>query len=395
MKPRVVVAHAPFGPHGGGELLAAWFLQALKDDYALTLACADPVDWRAVDARFGTSLAGTDIAVETWPGAWRGLLRCWPGEGDRLRRALQERVLARLARKGTADLWIGTCNESGLPEAGLQYVHFPTGDPADGMDLRPHQRLPGARAGYRWLCAALTPGGLVDFREHVTLVNSRFTAGHWERAYGLSCRVVYPPVPPPGTGLPWAERVDRVVCLGRLLPGKGIGRVVRIVAAARERGAVLTLTFAGTWHCGSKERRRLEAMLGRHEWVTLCEAPSREAVAALAGSSRYGLHGMLDEPFGIAVAELQEAGLVTLAPSRGGPAEIIGDERLLYRDEADAVEKLLAAWQNPALRDELRAGAAARTGRFSPEVFMRAVRAEVATALAAQSARKSAAARKA
>jgi len=44
MKPRAIVVHPPFGPFGGGELLAAWVLQALARDYALSLVCVEPVD---------------------------------------------------------------------------------------------------------------------------------------------------------------------------------------------------------------------------------------------------------------------------------------------------------------------------------------------------------------
>jgi len=245
------------------------------------------------------------------------------------------------------------------------------------------RRWEKAHAAYLLACRWLAGPGLVGAEGgNATWVNSRFTAAAWARVHGTPAEVLYPPVPPTGAGRPWAERTDRVVCLGRILFGKGIEGVVAIVATLRERGVPLTLVVAGSWDCFAAERRRLEGFLRQHDWIEVRACLSRPALLELLGGSRYGLHGMENEPFGIAVAEMQESGMIVLAPAAGGPAEIIGDERLLYRDESDAVEKLLRVRSDPVLQETLRAAARARVGQFSPERFMSAVRAGVASRLA-------------
>jgi glycosyltransferase involved in cell wall biosynthesis len=381
MKPRAVVVHPPFGPYGGGELLAAWVVQSLARDYAVTLVCIDPVDWTQVDARFGTTLADAGVTVRTPSPAWRRILHVWPPRADLLRRALLERLSAQLVPFEPGDVWIGTYNETRLPQPGLQYVNWPTPGMLTDAELDGIGASPRLRREYLKLCRSLAGPQLVEHRQNVTLVNSRFTAAAWQQIHGLPAAVVYPPVPPLATGRPWSERADRVVCLGRLFPGKGIERVVAVVAGVRAQGATLTLAVAGKWDCEAQERRRLEQFLRERPWIELHENASRSSLAALLASSRYGVHGMMHEPFGIAVAELQDSGAITFAPASGGPPEIIEDERLLYRDVSDGVDKLMRVWRDPALQDELRQQAATRIGRFSPTRFMQHIRAEVADAV--------------
>lgn len=375
MRPRVVVVHPPFGPYGGGELLAAWVLEAIAHDHDLTLVCIDAVDWARVDARFGTTLAGAAITVKTPSPAWQWILRVWPQRGDRLRWALIERIAARLGGPAAAAHWISTCNEMRLPRPGLQYVHFPSPDLCSDQELA--DRPLTLRRAYQRLCRRVAGVALAEHRRHVTLVNSHFTARAWRAARGVDAQVVYPPVPPLGAGRPWHARADRIVCLGRLFPGKGLERVVEIVAGARARGADVTLAIAGKWDCTPPERRRLEQYFRSRAWVEVHENLSRDALADLIGSSRYGMHGMIHEPFGIAVAELQDMGVITFVPATGGPPEIVEDERLHYRSEAEGVEQFLRVWGDVPLQEELRSRAARHAGRFSPGRFVEHVRAAV------------------
>lgn len=38
-RPRVLVYHPNFRAHGGGEMVAAWFLEALSENFAPTVVC--------------------------------------------------------------------------------------------------------------------------------------------------------------------------------------------------------------------------------------------------------------------------------------------------------------------------------------------------------------------
>ncbi len=372
--PRAIVVHPPFGPFGGGELLAAWVLQALVDEYTVTLVCIEPVEWRRIDARFGTTLADAAVTVRTPSPTWQRVFRRWPAKADRLRWAFLERLSAQLVSPRDGDVWISTCNEMSLPLPGMQYVHFPSPRLLADEELGWLKRPLSARRAYLTLCRQIAGSQVVEHRQHMTLVNSRFTAAAWRDTHGLPAEVVYPPVPPLSPGRPWNERLDRVVCLGRLFPGKGLDRVVSIVAGVRAQGPKVTLAFAGKWDCEPTERRRLEEFLHAYPWIEVHENPSRAAIAELVAASRYGLHGMVREPFGIAVAELQDAGAITFAPASGGPSEIVEDDRLLYGDVRDGIAKFTRVWNDRALQEELRQRAATRVGRFSPTRFMEDIR---------------------
>lgn len=363
MKPLVVVSHPPFSTLGGGEAVAGWMVQALIDDYEVVLVCRAPVDFEEIDERFGTRLGEAPLRVVNWPAWMRLFLKMWPGEGDRWQHVFQERILMRLARRERVSVWISTFNESRLPAPGVQYVHFPSG---------------GVSRVYARGLRLLEVGGLAGPSLQRTWVNSQFTAAEWLRRAGESAGVVYPPVPVLTEGRPWEERAEfRMICLGRLLPGKGIERAARIVAGVRDQGVPMTLTLVGAWCCSRRERQRMERALRDRDWIEWPGALSRDQLAALVAGSRYGLHGMEGEPFGIAVAELQAAGCVVFASEKGGPAEILGEPSQLYRDEADAVQKILAVVRSPERQTELHTRARGRADLFAPERFVDAVRAEV------------------
>ncbi len=100
----------------------------------------------------------------------------------------------------------------------------------------------------------------------------------------------------------------------------------------------------------------------------------RDELTRLMTRQRYGIHGMVGEHFGIGVAEMVRAGCVVFAPDSGGPAEIVGDERLLYASEREAVEKIERVLTDPDLQAELGATAAARDDEFGTKRFAAEVR---------------------
>ncbi len=382
MSVRWGVVHPGFGPRGGGELVGAWVMQALASEGEVTLVTEKRVDWRAIDAAFGTELAShwPKLAVKLLPLRDRALLRILPGRGHRIRRALLERFARAIAVQDGIERWISTCDEMRLPYPGAQYVHWPRSPQRTERIL--WQRIPGAVRVHDALARWLGTGAPFGERDNVSWVNSRFTAEAWKRIYASSCTVLYPPVPELVRGdalRPWAERRDRVVCVGRLFWGKGLERVLRIVNAVRQNGVALELVLAGRWDCGARERRAIERQ-ARAAGAELQVGVTRTELGTLLATSRYGLHGMECEPFGIAVAEMQDAGMIVLAPDTGGPPEILGDGRQLYHDEVDAVEKLGQLVRDETLQRELHARALSRRGLFAPERFVAQLRRSLAEA---------------
>src|SRR5262249_14595277 len=99
----------------------------------------------------------------------------------------------------------------------------------------------------------------------------------------------------------------------------------------------------------------------------------RSELVRLMSMSRYGIHGMLGEHFGIGPAELQRAGCITFVPDEGGLVEIVADERLRYRSIDDAIDKIHRVLTDPGLRASVLAGVENRRNMFSEQRFMQEV----------------------
>ena len=107
-------------------------------------------------------------------------------------------------------------------------------------------------------------------------------------------------------------------------------------------------------------------------WIFLEENLSREELVRLVSMHRYGIHGMTEEHFGIAVAELMRVGCLVFIPRGGGQVEIVeGDERLLYATAEEAAEKIIQVMSDRDLQQVLRTHLASKKDRFSTEQFMR------------------------
>ena len=79
----------------------------------------------------------------------------------------------------------------------------------------------------------------------------------------------------------------------------------------------------------------------------------------------------------MAPAEMVRAGCIVWVPNGGGQVEIVADARLTYDSVEDAIAKIVRTLREPGQEAALRAHLAARAPLFSPEQFMRGVRAAV------------------
>ena len=278
---------------------------------------------------------------------------------------------------------LGVHNEADFGRRGIQYVHYPTYlRPRPRVDMRWYHRSRRLLHGYYRLADRAAGLSLDRVRANLTLANSDWTARHVERLLGVTARTVYPPVADPDPPRPWEERVRRFLLVGRISPEKEIERAMRIAARVRRHAPDVELTIVGT--CDRRLRRyrralrRLASSLG--PWITFRENLSREALRALMASSRYGIHGMREEHFGMAPAELVRAGALVWLGRGGGQIEIVGGEdALLYDTEEEAAEKIATVLADPAEERRLREHLRGRAERFAPGRFVDEVREIVAT----------------
>jgi glycosyltransferase involved in cell wall biosynthesis len=363
--------------HGGGELVAAWTLQALREEHSLSVLAFEPLRLEEINRACGTDLRPRNYRLLR-PGpllrrlGWlAGALGLDPHRSHRYGHLMW---LARRLR-GEHDLLLSAFSEADLGGAGIQYVHEPRAswltDPArgrriTGLDL-------GARA-YR----ALHGYSAERMRANLTATNSAWSARRIERALGVRALVVPPPAPGRAVQMPWERREQAVVAVGRLVAHKRFGEIIEIVERVRASGSDLRLQIAGRAGDQRRDRRYLQWLSARVAatggWASLHEDLPRAALLELLGSVRYGLHAFRDEPFGIAVAEMLRAGCIPFAHRGGGVPEILGTDELLFTSPSEAVRKLLAVIGSEADQRRLRGALAERAEQFSEEVFVRRIR---------------------
>jgi glycosyltransferase involved in cell wall biosynthesis len=177
----------------------------------------------------------------------------------------------------------------------------------------------------------------------------------------------------------------RLVTAGRLIPRKGVDRLLRAVARAREHGATVQLTVVGA---GDEESRLrgLAAQLGLADvhWAGFVQQSELPALFSRADAFAFPT---LDDPFGIVLLEAAASGLPLVASPHGGATEDLvvgfGSGFVVDPDDTDAfasaLEQLAA---DPALRERMGRAAHAvaehRTPASTAEAYIRAARAVLA-----------------
>jgi glycosyltransferase involved in cell wall biosynthesis len=364
---------------GGGNVMAAWTLEALRSDFDVSFATLEPIDYAAVNLSFGTSLREGDFELLVAPPRYQRFLRNIPTQGALLEICISMRWAQDVDGQGNYDILYGTSNEMDFHRRGLQYVNYPWFYlPRPAMEMRWFHRIPGVLEIYRRGCLTLaraTPAGL---RRNWMLANSQYVVGQIRKAHGTEARIVYPPVPGDFLEVPFEQRRLAMAAVGRAHPGKRWEMAVDIVEAVRRRGHDLELTLIG--HADDVEYgRRMESLIATRPWFRWIRDASRAQLLAELSQHKYGIHPMLEEHFGIAPAELQRAGCIPFVHNSGGQVEIVGnDRRLTFETVEDACERIVSVIENPTLEHELRGQVAERKTWFTEKRFCESVREVVA-----------------
>lgn len=379
---RLLHVAANLNPPGGGQCVGAWTLQALQRDWDVTLLCARTPDFAALNRHFGTQLDPRDFDVVRAPLPIRHIHRFDPDPYSFQPAAWLMRMCRRLGRD--FDVVVSTDNEFDFGRPGIQYIHYPY--------LAQHRetvetlgRLAGWERARAALQGRLRPWMMIsgiDFdrvRRNLTLVNSGWTSGVVEACYGVRPVVLYPPVRWAAPEVPWQQRDLAFAMIGRVSHEKRQVESIDLLQHVRDRGHDLTLEIVGDiWEADYAARLEGRARAAG-SWVRLHHGISREALEAVVGRCRFGLHPMVDEHFGIAAAEMVRAGCVVFVHASGGPAEIVGAQpALMFASAEEAVERICAVLESDAEQVRLRDYLAACGDAFDEERFMDGIRAIVA-----------------
>lgn len=379
MNKTVLMLQNNMNPPGGANTVALWMLEAIKSDFDVTVLTWEAVDYSTINTFYGTSLKPGDFKVITVSAWIRGLMKLLPDPWLWQRFCVLMRKCKRIQHR--YDILLSAHDETDFGRPGLQYVHFPF--QRDNWVLEQEsERAEGWMDKFRYFFAVrLRPWRLISgfsfrrMKQNRTLVNSSWTGRLYRSVYGPGdVRTVYPPIVGDFAPIPWNERESGFVCIGRFAGDKRIDRIIEILSRVRRHHPSIHLHLVGTLSPRDDEgdcyQMVMEAVQRHADWIHLHEDISREDLIALLCGQRYGIHGKLQEHFGLAIAEMLAAGCIPFVPNDGGQVEIVGERKqLLYDCDDEAVENIMAVLENDGLQEDLQKFLLARTNLFSQDSF--------------------------
>ena len=363
---------------GGGEAVCMNVLEALQDDYDVTLLTLSDPDIPGLNQYFNTDVE--DITVRR-AGVLAPLLNRLIG---RRRYILQNALLGRYAQRRTEefDVVVSTINELGLRDDAIQYVHFPF-DWTVSLDNREEIFHPTIEEDslYERLCTSIAGVSLRDVQSSTLLANSPWTASVVEDAYGVEPEVLYPPIDTREfEPRPWATREEGFVTIGRVERSKRVLELIEILDGLRASGFDQHLHVIGPTADSAYGEEVTAAADSRAHVHIEGELPRSELVEMVC-THKYGIHGKEFEHFGMSVAELIAGGTVTFVPDSGGQRTIVADDRQRYSSVANAIERIGSVLETEHGGRELRSGPAAVNERFGRDHFAERIETLVADAL--------------
>jgi glycosyltransferase involved in cell wall biosynthesis len=381
---KVLLVQPSMQPPGGGNGVAAWMLQALVPDHDVTVLSWWPVDIEPINRFYGTSLEPGTFATHVVPQWWVRAIDRLPVPAALVRGGLLMRYTRNLV--DNFDVVLGAHNEFDYGKRGIQYIHYPTYfRPRPVEDLRWYHHITPLLHAYYFVADSIAGFATESMKANLTLVNSDWTGQQVRRFLGINTRTLYPPVvagdPPP----PWETRRSRFVAVGRISPEKEWERVIRIIAGVKRQEPDVTLTIVGTYDENTQRYFESLQALGREldstgALVQFRFNVPRPELRQLFAAHRYGIHGMRNEHFGMAPAEMAHAGMIVWVPNGGGQTEIVGDAAdLAYTNDDDAVEKILRVMRSESRQRQLRYYLEERGKSFSTDNFVSTIKQIVST----------------
>jgi glycosyltransferase involved in cell wall biosynthesis len=349
-------------------------LQALRQEYDVSLITCGPVDLARLNVYYGTRLQPRDFTVH------RVRLPLGIGVKGRRLAAVQGHVLQRycqhIARQ--FDVMISAYNPCSFGVPAIQFVSDFAFVPEWRFSI--HPTLQGRRRWwyadsplrktYLGLCNLISRSDPTLFQRDMVVANSAWSARLIREKFGIGARTLYPPVVGDFPSVLEGEKENGFVCLGRLVPEKRILELIGILQRVRETGGEnVHLHILGTAN-DSRYERALRETIARHcHWIFFEGTVYGHKKKELLARHRFGIHGCRNEAFGIAVAEMVKAGCIVFVPDGGGQTEIVDHPDLIYEDDETAVTKIVAALRDSAMQSSLRKHLRQKAQGFSTDIF--------------------------
>jgi len=363
----IAVIHPDLRSIGGAEAVCMNVLEALQDQYHLTL-----ITYKGEDIRGLNQALNTDVDVEKLtihrPRFFTALSEVFPQRFSILKNALRTRYLRRF--ESDFDLIISTKNELYLDSLVVHYIHNSAYQKY--IDPQPETAL---RKLYHGLSNRIGNFKPYKLQDDVFLANSQWTADPLDEYYNTRPRVLYPPIDASAfDGQKWSQRESGFLSIGRIHPTKNILQNIEIIAELHSRGHDVHLHIIGS--VDSREYyRAVVDEADRYDFIHLEGELSFDTLTDMICSHKYGIHGMPEEHFGMVIAEMVSGGMIPFVPNGGGQVEIVNkNESLIYDSPDEAVEKIDNVLLNTEVQRELRSELEKMKTAFTKDRFQQEIR---------------------
>jgi glycosyltransferase involved in cell wall biosynthesis len=354
---KIAVFH-PYFLGGGAETVALWILQALQEQYEITLFTIGKIDLESLNIMYGTNLSNQSVQVINLCPGFLGQISYFLIANNKEMRMLFLHLLIRTFKKNSHnyDLVLSAYNAMDLGKVGIQYIHM--------------TKVLEGTSFYRKISTFSED----QISKNISIANSYYIANRAKEIYGVDAKVVFPPVVMNIQNIPWSEKENAFICSGRIVKAKEPHRVIKILKLVREQGFDLKLhiTGGGGGVYGWKYHHLINMLVEENSsWITLHKNLPYEEYTQLLAKCKYGIH-FKKEPFGISIAEMVKAGAIPFVRSQGGQIEIVGqhNESLLFNTEQEAVDKIIAVLSNPLKQNQLIESLTMQINLFSTHKFM-------------------------
>ena len=384
----VAVVHPDLMMKGGSESVCMHILEALQDQYDVTLITISSPDFDDLNNFYGTNVQ--DVEIDLYDDLPLSIFRSISSVSSTIElSALRNTCFYRYVKdiQQSYDLMVSTSGEISLGSRAIQYIHFPRRGliATDGRDA-----IPGYRGSdssmyrpYDAVCRLLAGYSPQRISEDRLLVNSQWTADIVERIYDTSPDIVYPPINDQDfTDTEWEQREEGFVTIGRICPGKQVSRTIEIVDELHEWNDDVHLHLIGPVR-NTSYADDIKRKVQSREYIYIEGECSREELVEAIQQHKYGIHGKEFEHFGMVVAEMVAGGVIPFVPNSGGQIDIVkNDERVLYREVSSAVEKIKTVMESPDEQDSIRQLLRESSTRYTRERFQQQIRSLVTEELA-------------
>lgn len=372
MAKKIAIVHPKLG-WGGSEAIVFQAIMALKDEYDVSLISTGKIDIPRINEYYDTNLTPGDFSFEEvpLPFVFKKTEKFAAFRGSFVQRYCQRRA-------SQFDVMIGAYNLCNFKTRGIQFV-VDIEELPKIIEVRGFKRLwygkTILRKIYLKLCDLISPTNPGEWKNNYVVAISNWTAELAYQKYNLRAEVIYPPVTDDLPALPYNKRENGFIFIGRIVPEKRLESAINILHKVRQRdGYNIHLHVVGAMDNSRYSRLLRHRIMQHKDWIFVENGLSNKEKKELIAHHRFGISCRKNEPFGIAVAEMAKSGCIVFVSDGGGQKEIVADDRLAFKDEDDAAQKIQRVLNSASLQSELVDHLSHQSRKFSTEKFRQSVR---------------------